>query len=1274
MEVKLTINGQEIQADSEKTILQVVHDQALDEIPTLCYDDRLPPFGSCFLCVVEVKGRRGLSPACSTKVEGGMEVSTRGERIKAARRTCLELILSDHYADCLGPCRLTCPAGVDIQGYISHIRLGKFREAVELIKETNPLPLVCGRVCVRECELSCRRQRVDEPVAIDYLKRYVADLDLEDMFIPEVKEKNGHRVAVVGGGPAGLTCAYFLAREGCAVTILESMPKLGGMLRYGIPEYRLPKAILDREIEQILGLGIQVRTETRLGKNLSLKDIKQEGFEAIFLALGAQQAASMRVEGENAEGVLGGIDFLRSLQSPSPPSLQGRVVVVGGGNTAIDAARSSLRLGADEVTVLYRRTIKEMPAHPAEIKAAEEEGVNFIFLSAPNRVATENGRLSGLDCIRMTLGEPDATGRRRPEPLSGSEYFLKCNYAIAAIGQFPDLAGIQDGGGLGNLEIKKGSRLAAEPSTLTTSMPGVFAGGDVVTGPATAIEAIAHGRRAAWSILRHLLLDMDSDLGEHFYSRRDTFGELPDSYFEKFPRHPRHPIPEITPAERRKSFAEVELGYSGEDAVEESVRCLECGCNSFYDCRLRQYADQYGVSTLPYLGAVNRYKIDDRHPFIVLDPNKCIQCGRCVRTCSEILDVAALGFLYRGFRTIIKPALDRPLLSTNCIACGNCIDACPTGAITEKLPYPHQGPWPMEQQPSLCTYCSVGCNLNIKYFDQDIFTISPAEVSIPNDGYLCFRGRFGHFYLRDPERLTAPMIRKNGELKEASWEEALDRVAAGLRQAVKEYGPSGVAVFASPKLSNEELYLLKRLAVSMLKTNHLSSFSHLFLPQDLKSLDDCLGLTASTNPLADLTAADVILVLGTDPIVENPIAGFTLKRMAKKGARLLVASSMDLELNRHAHLCLDSRKQTNTMLLLGIMRQIIDLDRADQNFIQSRTEDFEKFREMLDNITLEQASEITGVSREKIVKAAELLSDPQLNVMAVFNIDSLKESAAHDLKALANLLLLTGKLGKRGNGLILLREHCNSQGLLDMGIGSHSFPGYEPYSQEIIAKYEKRWASDLGHLLNSTPEDLEARMKAGQIKACLVLGENPLVAPRNKRYLAGIEFLAVQDLYLTETTAAADVVLPFSLITESTGTFTNCERRIQKFNRVFPPKSGLENWQVICRLAERLGETFPYSSPEDVYREMAESGPFLEKNEPPAPASGGVCWHLGGQAESEDFLFAENFLLPNGKARFQTFKPDLQIPESHPVPYCVTDEKLMAFRKKKLRRPGDWES
>lgn len=531
---------------------------------------------------------------------------------------------------------------------------------------------MCGRVCVRKCEVACRRGRVDEAIAINDLKRYVADWDLSHPYVPPVKERNRKRVAIVGGGPSGLACAYFLRREGYPVTVFEALPKLGGMVRYGIPEYRLPKDILDKEINWLLDLGIEARKNHRLGMDFTLPDLFQNGYRAIFLGMGAHKATPMGIEGEGAPGVLPGVDFLRSMQLSGGPTLKGRVIVVGGGNTAIDAARTALRLGADEVTLLYRRTLAEMPAHFTEVKAAEEEGVNFIFLSAPRKVIIANNYLAALECIRISLGEADESGRRRPVPIRGSEYLLSCNHVVSAIGQDIDLTGLEDKEERIKIEVTKRGAIAVNSATMETSYPGIFAGADVVLGPATAVEAIAQVKKAALSIHRYLAQALIRPLSvtvSEFYSQKDSFGELPEGEFKSFCKKAREMVAALPLSERRGNFREVEKGFLEDQARTESSRCLECGCDSIYQCLLRKYAREYQINHLPYLGAVNKYKVDDRHPFILYDPNKGIRCGRCVRTCEEILDVAALGFVYRGFQTIVRPSIESPLLATNCIAC-----------------------------------------------------------------------------------------------------------------------------------------------------------------------------------------------------------------------------------------------------------------------------------------------------------------------------------------------------------------------------------------------------------------------------------------------------------------------------------------------------------------------------------------------------------------------------------------------------------------------------
>jgi formate dehydrogenase beta subunit len=475
--------------------------------------------------------------------------------------------------ECTAPCQRTCPAGINIPGYITAIREGNYRAAITLIKETNPLPLTCGRVCPHPCEEQCRLGQVSDPVNINHLKRFAADYEMEsgERITPYKAPETGKKVAVIGGGPAGLTCAFYLARYGHAPTIFEAMPQLGGMLRYGIPEYRLPKAILDWEIEGIIGMGVAVKTNVAMGADVTIKSLKEQGFDAVFLGTGAWDSRGLGVEGEDLEGILPGTRFLidRGLGKETP--VGDKVAIIGGGNTALDAARSSWRLGAKEVTIIYRRSRKEMPANDIEIEEAEKEGVIFHYLAAPTKLMGENGRLTHLEYIVMELGEPDESGRRRPVPKPGTETVIPVDNVIAAIGQFPVTGFLKDNG----VALSRWNTIeVVNDRTGETNLEGVFAGGDAVSGASIAVEAIGAGRRAARSINLYLR-------GEQVAVPDEVIGkdsELLDvEEVVGVAESARVAMPELTVDERRLSFKEVELGLTEEMARGEAERCLRCG-------------------------------------------------------------------------------------------------------------------------------------------------------------------------------------------------------------------------------------------------------------------------------------------------------------------------------------------------------------------------------------------------------------------------------------------------------------------------------------------------------------------------------------------------------------------------------------------------------------------------------------------------------------------------------------------------------------------------
>ncbi|MFW6139103.1 MAG: FAD-dependent oxidoreductase [Spirochaetota bacterium] len=808
--VSITLNGKTIQAHTSQTILEAASSQGIF-IPSLCHDLRLEPYGSCRVCLVKVEGEKSYMPACSTQLKDGMVIDTDSPEVIEARRMSLVLLASDHFGDCDAPCSRECPAGIDIQGYIALVNAGKYTEAVKLIKEKNPLPLVIGRICPHPCETACRRNRVDEPVAINNLKRYAADRDIssECPYLPEKEPDRGKKIAVVGSGPAGLSAAYYLAQKGYQVTIFEKHPKPGGMLRYGIPCYRLPREILEKEISLVQKLGVKISCGMELGKHFNIEDLKKQGFSAVFLGLGAQKSTPMRIQGEDLEQVIGGIDFLYQVEAGQAPALSGnKVVVTGGGNTAMDAARTCLRFGASEVTVLYRRTQKEMPAHSFEVEEAKQEGVNFRFLASPVRIEEKDGCVA-VECTKMELGEPDASGRRRPVPVQGSNYVITADYMITAIGQRTESSFLQNP----SLVTSK-DNINADPETGATQDPLVFSAGDCVTGARTAIEAIAGARKAALFIHQYLQTGMPPEKPatdhEQFNSSRGTLEQIPDSYFSVFKKASRVEMPAMQPGERRSSFEEIEKGLSKEQAESESRRCLECGCVENRSCKLRELCSLYNVEPNEFEGEMNIHAVKDysnrKLPYIMKDENKCIKCGICVRICDEVWGLRIHGFAQRGFATRVGPYFDLELNQTACDFCGQCAQACPTGALSIRPTLPKPVDLETKKIEEMCINCPLGCRIDYHVYGDRWIKNTSTPGKGENDGNLCVRGRFGFLHLLPENRCFEHMEIKNGRTITLQPEQSIQKAVQVLA------GSDRTAIITSAHLSNQEYELIYQMA------------------------------------------------------------------------------------------------------------------------------------------------------------------------------------------------------------------------------------------------------------------------------------------------------------------------------------------------------------------------------------------------------------------------------------------------------------------------------
>ena len=674
--IEFFLDGKAVTAQPGQTILEVARANGFF-IPTLCREQRISRTTSCFVCVVRDQKTGRFLPSCSSCPAPGQQVEVTSEAVLEMRKTAFELLLSEHSGDCDAPCEMACPAHAAVEEYVRAGKEGDFRTALEIIKERIPLPMSIGRVCPRFCEKDCRKNLFGGAVAINEFKRTAADRCYEE-YMEELPPDTGHRVAIVGGGPGGLSAAYYLRREGVQATIFEAMPAAGGMIRYGIPEYRMPKELLNKELAHFEKMGIQFRFGQKLGENLTLEEL-QKSFDAVIVAVGCWKASGMRCEGE--ELAVQGIDFLRGVAlAGNTGANPGKVVVIGGGNTAMDCVRTAVRLGSSDVNCFYRRTEAEMPAEKIEIHEAKEEGVQFHFLAAPVSLRRGgDGRLV-LTCRRMELGEPDAGGRRKPVEVPGSDYEVIADTVIAAIGQSTAAPAGLPTDRRGNLTVTAGSMRIGEK---------LYGAGDCVSGAATVVEAVASGRLAALNAVTDLTGKEFPAEPVIFVSRGHWQSMQKEDVVvqnESISNEPRKELKFISLEERKTTFREVTETMTPEMLAEEGKRCIECSCSAKGDCKLREYAGKAGAKVDAITGSKLAVAFDNRHPVILQDRGKCVKCSVCVKVCAEVVNQSLLSPMKRGFFTSIGTAFDRGF-PASCAECGECVRACPTGALGFKKQY-----------------------------------------------------------------------------------------------------------------------------------------------------------------------------------------------------------------------------------------------------------------------------------------------------------------------------------------------------------------------------------------------------------------------------------------------------------------------------------------------------------------------------------------------------------------------------------------------------------
>ncbi|MBU4009335.1 MAG: molybdopterin-dependent oxidoreductase, partial [Proteobacteria bacterium] len=693
-----------------------------------------------------------------------------------------------------------------------------------------------------------------------------------------------------------------------------------------------------------------------------------QGYDAIFLAVGAWNSYKLGIPGEDLPGVMSAIEFLIRTASGDPPPVGKKVIIIGNGNTGMDAARSCLRMGAKEVIMLYRRTKAEMPANPQEIHDAEQEGIKIHILATPTRIVSKDGRFSGVEYLENELKAADSSGRPSPVPIKGSETIIEADQAIVSIGQFSDMAFLKNDSELKDIAFTKKGIPETDSNTLQSCLPYLFLGGDLLRGPRTVIQASADGREAALSIHSYLTDGVVIKDAKPFNITKGKLKEVDPVNFENIISRPRHSTPLLSVEQRVKSFEEAELVLTESQAKAEAERCLSCGCLDSFDCLLRKYATIYNVdaSKLTFWKSP-KYKIENSHPFITVDPNKCIVCRRCAVGCDNYQIQYAIKVDEVSSENRIGPPQYAPNINDKCVDCGLCAGNCPTGALQEKIKG-KPGPFELKKIRTTCTYCGVGCQIYLGVSGGEVVNVEGVSGVAPNFGHLCVKGRFAYDFIHSPERLRYPMIKQDdGSFRQASWEEALDLVARQLSSVRDEYGPDTIGALTSARVTNEENYLFQKLARAVFKTNNVDHCARLCHASTVAGLAAAFGSGAMTNTIGDIEEADVILLTGSNITENHPVISSNIKRAIKfKGTKLIVVDPRRINMTYFSRNWLRQNLGTDVAWINGMMHVIIKEELFDKSFVENRTTNFEELTKAVKKYTPEYVESITGIPSQSL--------------------------------------------------------------------------------------------------------------------------------------------------------------------------------------------------------------------------------------------------------------------------------------------------------------------